>query len=185
MKNPKCKDSKLIHNGHILDFYENTMEFQNGNTAVWDIVKHKGAAAVVAVDDDGKIFMVKQYRPGCDRVTLEIPAGCLNEGEDRMTAAARELEEEIGYKADEIELLTKFYSAPAFSTEYIEIYVAKGLKKTKQHLDPDEELEVEKYDLNELINKIMEFEIMDSKTIAGIMCYKESIARKIMMKYRG
>lgn len=184
MKNPECIDSKLIHKGHIIDFYENTMKFESGNTAVWDIIKHHGAAAVVAVDDDGKIFMVRQYRPGCDRVMLEIPAGCLNPGEDHKTAAARELEEEIGYKCDEIELLVKDYSAAAFSTEYIEIYLAKGLTKTEQNLDPDEELIVEKYDLQTLIDKIMEFEIQDAKTVMGLLAYKESMARKIMQKYR-
>lgn len=185
MTNPKCIDSKLVHHGKILDFYENTMEFESGNTAVWDLVKHKGAAAVVAVDYDGKLFMVKQYRPGCDRVMLEIPAGCINPGEDRKTAAARELEEEIGYKASELTLLTKMYSAAAFSTEFLEIYLATGLEQTKQNLDPDEDLVVEKYDLNELLDKIMNCEIMDSKTIAGIMCYKENMTRKIMAKYRG
>lgn len=184
MTEPKCIESKLVHSGKILDFYENTMEFANGNTATWDLIKHKGAAAVVAVADDGKLFMVKQYRPGCDRITLEIPAGCTNPGEDKMTAAGRELEEEIGYKATQLTLLTKFYSAAAFSTEYLEIYLAEGLVKTEQNLDPNEELIVEKYDLNELIDMIMNCEIMDSKTIAGVLCYKEHLTRKIMMKYR-
>jgi len=125
------------------------------------------------VTEDGKIFMVSQYRAGCDSMSLEIPAGCLNPGEDRKTAAARECEEEIGYRCNSIELLLKFYSAFAYCDEYIEIYCARDLVPTKQNLDEDEFLEVKAYELEDLINKILSGEISDSKTIAAILAYKE------------
>ena len=101
MTKPECIENKEVYKGKILTFFKKKMKFANGNTSDWDFVHHNGAAAIVAVDNDGKLFLVKQYRPGCDRFTLEIPAGCLNPGEDRKTAAMRELEEEIGYHCDD------------------------------------------------------------------------------------
>ena len=164
---------ELKYKGKILDFYEDTMQTQDGHIVKWDYLHHNGAAAVVPVDKDGKIYMVSQYRSGCDKMSLEIPAGCLNPGEDRKTAAARECEEEIGYKCQNIELLLKFYSAFAYCDEYIEIYCATDLIPTKQNLDEDEFLEVQKYDLEDLITMILSGEISDSKTIAAILAYKE------------
>lgn len=170
---------ELKYKGKILDFYEDTMQTPEGHIVKWDYLHHNGAAAVVPVDSDGKIFMVSQYRSGIGRLSLEIPAGCLNPGEDRKTAAARECEEEIGYHCGTIELLLKFHSAFAYCDEYIEIYCATDLVPTKQHLDEDEFLEVKKYDLEELIDMILSGEISDSKTIAAILAYKENyIARK-------
>ncbi len=164
---------ELKYKGKILDFYEDTMQTPEGHIMKWDYLHHNGAAAVVPVDKDGKIYMVSQYRSGCDKMSLEIPAGCLNPGEDRKTAAARECEEEIGFKCNNIELLLKFYSAFAYCDEYIEIYCATDLVPTKQNLDEDEFLEVKRYDLEDLIDMILSGEISDSKTIAAILAYKE------------
>ena len=169
---------ELKHKGKILDFYEDTMQFPNGMSAKWDFLHHNGAAAVVPVDTDGNIYMVSQYRPGVDRNSLEIPAGCINPGEDRKTAAVRELEEEIGYRSEKLELLLKFYSAFAYCDEYIEIYAATDLIPGKQHLDENEFLAVEKYTIDELVEKIFSGEISDSKTIAGILAYKEKYVNK-------
>ncbi len=177
MIKPECIENKEVFKGKILTFYKKKMKFENGNTSDWDFVHHNGAAAVVAVDEDGKLFMVKQYRPGCDRFTLEIPAGCLNPGEDRKTAAMRELEEETGYRCSEAELLNKYYPASAYDDEYIEIYLAKGLKKTSQHLDPDEEVEIYRMELDEIVDKIINCEISDGKTIAGVMTYYAKLNR--------
>lgn len=171
MIKPECISEKLEHKGKILTFYSKEMKFESGNTAMWDFIHHNGAAAVVAVDNDGKLLMVRQYRPGCDRFTLEIPAGCLNANETRAEAAARELEEETGYKCNKIELLNKFYPAAAYDDEYIEIYLATDFTKTHQNLDPDEEVEIFRYDLDTLVNMIINAEIADGKTIAGIMTY--------------
>lgn len=166
-------ERKLKYRGNILDFYEDTMQFPNGNIAKWDFLNHHGASAVVPVDTDGYIYMVRQYRAGIDNLSLEIPAGCLNEGEDRKTTAIRELEEEIGCKCNSVELLLKFHSAVAYCDEYIEIYVATGLTPGTQMLDENEYLLVEKYQLNELLDMIFSGKITDSKTIAGILAYKE------------
>lgn len=164
---------ELIHKGAIIDYYQDTIQIPNGNIAKWDFIKHKGAAAVVAVQEDGNLLMVRQYRNALDRETLEIPAGGLN-GEDEPTdlAAVRELEEETGYKAGRLELLLSLRTTVAFCNEKIDVYVATDLKPSRQHLDEDEYLNVESHSLDELLQQIYDCKIQDSKTVAAILAYK-------------
>ncbi len=170
----KRLDRELVYHGAIVDFYKDTVQVPNGNVVEWDFIGHKGAAAVVPVREDGKLLMVRQYRNALDRYTLEIPAGGLN-GPDEPTrdAAARELEEETGYRSDELERLITIRTTVAFCNEKIDIYTAKNLIKTKQHLDEDEFIHVEAFSIEELTKMIMEGKIEDSKTVAAIMCYKD------------
>lgn len=175
----KRTDRKLIAKGVIFDYYQDTMEFPNGNTEVWDLIDHKGAAAVVAVRDDGKLLMVRQYRNALERATLEIPAGGLNgRQEPTVEAAARELSEETGYTCERIELLLSIYTTVAFCNEKIDIYLATGLRPGKQHLDPDEFLNVEAYTLEELKEMVFQGRIQDSKTVAAIMTYAQRCERE-------
>lgn len=164
----------LVQKGAIIDYYQDTIQVPNGNIVKWDFIKHNGAAAVVPVDERGRLVMVRQYRNALDRYTLEIPAGGLN-GSDEPTydAAARELTEETGYKADKLELLLTIRTTVAFCNEKIDIYVATGLTPGKQHLDEDEYVDVKAYDVEELIQKILRGEIEDSKTVSAILAYKE------------
>lgn len=135
----KRLDRKLVAKGAIIDYYQDTMQIPNGHVATWDFIKHKGAAAVVAVRPDGKLLMVRQYRNALERETLEIPAGGLN-GADEPTdlAAMRELEEETGYRTDHVELLLSIRTTVAFCNEKIDIYVANDLVPSRQHLDEDD-----------------------------------------------
>lgn len=167
--NLKRIDRKLIHKGHIVEFYEDTMELPNGHRAKWDLINHKGAAAVIPVLPDGKILMVSQYRNTCERQTLEIPAGGLEPGEDTRTGAARELEEETGYKSDDLEFLFSIYTTIAFCNEKIDIYIARNLQKTHQHLDEDEFLNVSSHGIPELLEMVYSGKIQDSKTVAAIL----------------
>ncbi len=172
MEEYKRLKRELIAKGAIIDYYQDTMLIPNGNTAKWDLIDHKGAAAVVAVREDGKLLMVRQYRNALERETLEIPAGGLNGRQEPTEAAARrELEEETGFICGSLELLTSIYTTVAFCNEKIDIYVARDLKPGKQHLDEDEYLNVEAYSLDELQKMIFSFKIQDSKTICGIMTY--------------
>ncbi len=158
--------------GAITKYYKDTVQLPNGKTAVWDFVGHNGAAAAVAVLDDGRLLMVTQYRNALDRYTLEIPAGGLQPDEPTMDAAARELEEETGYTCGKIEKLITIRTTVAFCNEKIDIYLATELKKTHQHLDEDEFVNVKPYTLEELEEMIYGGTIEDSKTIAAILAYK-------------
>lgn len=162
----------LVQKGAIIDYYQDTVQVPNGNIVKWDFIGHKGAAAVVPIREDGKILMVRQYRNALDRYTLEVPAGGLNGIEEpTQTAAARELEEETGYRTDELEFLITIRTTVAFCNEKIDIYVAKNLIPSHQHLDEDEFINVEAYTVEELMDMIYNCTIQDSKTICAIMTY--------------
>lgn len=158
--------------GAITKYYKDTVVLPDGKTAVYDFVGHNGAAAAVGVLPDGRLLMVRQYRNALDRYTLEIPAGGLNPDEPTIDAAARELEEETGYRCGKIEKLITIRTTVAFCNEKIDIYLATDLQKTNQHLDEDEYVNVELYTLEELEKMIYDGMIEDSKTIASILAYK-------------
>lgn len=163
---------ELKFKGTILEFYQDTMEINGDHTAVWDFIKHKGAAAVVPVTEDGKILMVRQYRNALERYTLEIPAGALDEeNEPGRECASRELEEETGFRSENMEWLITLRTTVAFCNERIEVYVAKDLIPSKQHLDEDEFIDLRAYTLEELKEKIFSGEIEDGKTVASLMAY--------------
>lgn len=168
----KRLNRELKFKGKIIDFYQDTIEVDGNHTVVWDFIKHKGAAAVVPVTEDEKILMVRQYRNALDRYTLEIPAGALDaEDEPGLRCAARELEEETGYRSDNLEWLITLRTTVAFCNERIEVYVARNLLPSKQHLDEDEFIDLKAYSLDELKQKIFEGEIEDAKTVASLMAY--------------
>lgn len=170
---------ELIHRGQIIDLYKDYVEIPNGTVAQWDFIGHKGAAAVVPITEDGKILMVKQYRNAIDRFTIEIPAGGLNSVEEPMQdCAARELEEETGYKSDDLEFLISIRTAVAFCNERIDIFVAKNLIKTSQNLDDDEFVDVEAFEIEDLCKMIYDGTIQDSKTISALLSYKDKYCNK-------
>ena len=168
----KRLNRELKFKGKIIDFYQDTIEVNGDHTVVWDFIKHKGAAAVVPVTEDGKILMVRQYRNALDRYTLEIPAGALDaEDEPGITCAPRERGEETGYRSENLEWLITLRTTVAFCNERIEVYVAKDLIPSKQHLDEDEFIDLKAYSLDELKEKIFAGEIEDAKTVASLMAY--------------
>lgn len=172
MENFKRINRELEYKGRIIDFYTDYVKLPDGREVKWDFIQHKGAAAIIPVDSDGKIIMVRQYRNAIDKYTLEIPAGGLNEGEDMKTCATRECEEETGYQADQVEHLVDIHTAVAFCNEKIGIYYSKHLTKTKQNLDDDEYVSIERYNVSELVDLIFSGVIEDSKTISAILAYK-------------
>ena len=163
---------ELKFKGAIIDFYQDTMEIDGNHTATWDFINHKGAAAVVPVTKEGKILMVRQYRNALDRYTLEIPAGALDAvDEPGIECASRELEEETGYKSNNLEWLITLRTTVAFCNEKIEVFVARDLIPSHQHLDEDEFIDLKEYTLDELKEKIFSGEIEDSKTVSALMAY--------------
>lgn len=174
MEEYKRLERTLVAHGAIIDYYQDTIQVPNGNVVKWDFIGHKGAAAVVPVDDKGRLIMVRQYRPALDRYTLEIPAGGLSSvDEPTLDAAARELSEETGFVSDHLELLISIRTTVAFCNEKIDIYVADHLIPGKQHLDEDEYVQVKAYEVAELTEKIYCGEIQDAKTVAAILAYKD------------
>lgn len=176
MEDIKRIKRELAYQGKILNIYKDYMSFPNGNISVWDFVEHKGAAAVVPVTEDGKILMVRQYRNALERETLEIPAGAVDYlGEPKDLCAARELEEETGYKAGKLEWLININTTVAFCNEFIGVYLATDLIPSCQNLDEDEYLNVEEHDLSELLEMIFDGRITDSKTSAALLAYKAKL----------
>ena len=162
----------LAYEGTVIKVYKDHMKFANGNTAEWDFIHHDGAAAVLPVTEDGKILMVRQYRNALDRYTLEIPAGKLDSPDEaKIDCAYRELEEETGYRCDHLEYLMSVNTTIAFCDEALDIFLARDLKKTHQHLDPDEEIEIEAWELSDLLKRIYAGELTDGKTVSAILAY--------------
>ena len=178
-KEMKRVKRERMYQGTIIDVYRDHMEFSNGNTEEWDYIHHRGAAAVVPVMDDGRIIMVRQYRNALGRFTLEIPAGALDEADEPgIICSSRELEEETGYRSDHLDWLITLRTTVAFCNERIEVYVARDLIPSKQHLDPNEFVNVEMYTVDELKQKIYSGEIEDSKTVASILAYDTKYCHK-------
>lgn len=164
-------DRQLKYTGTILKIYEDTV-LANGHEAHWDFIHHDGAAAVVPVTEDGKILMVRQFRNALNRETLEIPAGKRDDpDEPTVTCAHRELEEETGFRCDDLEYLMSVNTTVAFCDEAIDIYVARNLIPSHQNLDDDEVIYVEEWAVEDLEELIWSGELTDAKTVAAITAY--------------
>jgi ADP-ribose pyrophosphatase len=157
-----------IYKGRVITVDVDTVTLPNGVTVDLDMVRHPGAAAVVPLKEDGTVVMIHQFRHAAGGFIYEIPAGKLHAGEDPKDCAARELEEEVGFRAAQIELLSSIFTAPGFTDEVIHIYKATGLTKSKQNLDRDEVLEVLEMPLADAIAMIRSGAIKDAKTIVGL-----------------
>jgi ADP-ribose pyrophosphatase len=164
--------SRLIHEGRNFSFLQDEVELPSGLRTHRDIVRHPGAVAIVPVLPDGRIVLVRQYRYAVGKSMLEIPAGTLEEGEDPLVCAMRELMEETGYEASELKALLSCYMAPGYSDEIIHFYEAHGLKEVGMSPEEDESIEVEFSELGEIVRMIEENVIEDAKTVIGIRCLK-------------
>ncbi|MCL2462314.1 MAG: NUDIX hydrolase [Defluviitaleaceae bacterium] len=163
--------SELAYKGLIIDVTKDTITLPDGRQAVREVVRHGGAAAVVAVDGDGRLVFVRQYRHPARALVLEIPAGTLEPGEEPLACATRELAEETGMRAEKVTFLFKLYTTIGFCSEVIHIYLAEGLTEGSQCLDADEFVTVERYTPAEAAELIKNGGIVDGKTIAAVMVY--------------
>ncbi|MDR1615474.1 MAG: NUDIX hydrolase [Syntrophomonadaceae bacterium] len=160
--------SQKIFSGKIVNLRVDTVLLPNGKRGAREIVEHSGAVAIVALDEENNIYLVRQYRKAAQKIMLEIPAGTLNQGEDPLAAAKRELREEIGARAGHWEKICSYYSSPGFCTEELTVYLAAGLTAGNPNPDPDEFLEVTKMPLSQAFDLVRRNEIMDGKSIIGI-----------------
>lgn len=169
----KIIESHKEFQGKIMDVRQDRIEFANGLQADREVVeKHHEATAVIALDEQGRMIFVKQYRYGTGFEMLEIPAGLKEPEESYEVCAARELEEETGLKAQKLTRLFDYYATPGYCTEKIVFYLAQDLVSTQQHLDADEFLTIHRYTVDEAVQLIQKGEITDGKTIAGIFAAK-------------
>lgn len=161
--------SERVYKGHLIDLRVDQVRTATGHEAVREVIEHPGAVGIVVLDDQERTWLVKQYRHAVQATTIEIPAGTLHAGEDPLLAAQRELREEIGYRAEQIERLTGIVTAPSFSTEYIHLYLARNLVPDRLAMDADEEIEVLRVSLPEAIDLIRSGAITDSKTVSALL----------------
>ena len=161
--------SEIAWKGKIFDVERMQVRLPNGRVSTRDIVRHHGAVAIVALTETGKIALVRQYRASLGRVTVEIPAGKLEPGEDPLACARRELKEETGFVPGRIAYLTTIASSCGFSDELIHIYLATQLDFEGAQPDEDEFLNVDLVPVNELVDAVLDGKIEDAKTVVGAL----------------
>ena len=165
---PEILGTRSIYKGKIFDVIESDIRHDELEYKR-EIVVHKGSAVSIPFFADGTVALVRQYRYAAEKFLLEIPAGTLNKGEDPQLGAIRELEEEIGVRAGKVEKLTEFYVSPGFLTEKMHLYLATDLTPTKQNLEVDEILTVERHSFPQAFALIRSGEIEDAKTMIGLI----------------
>lgn len=173
----KTIGSEEIFEGKVIRVKRDTVELPDGNKATREVVEHPGGVGIVPIDAEGNVYMVRQYRYPLGRLSLEIPAGKLNYGEDHRECGLRELSEETGLETDRFRYLGVFCPSPGFSQELIHLYLATELHQKEIHLDEDEFLEVEKYSLEELLSMIREGKLQDGKTVIGLLMAKDALEK--------
>ncbi len=174
--NFKKIDSKEIFHGKVFDVRLDSIQYKkSGNIAKREVVLHRGGAVVIALTDEKEIILVKQFRYPFQKYLWELPAGKLDEGEEPLDCARRELKEETGYSASEFVKLGSVYTSPGYSSEELHIFFADKLKSGKSNREEGEEdMKVLKLSVEEVVRMILNGEIKDSKTIAGVFYYLNS-----------
>lgn len=180
----KTISEKHIYKGNIINVECVTVTLPDGRQATRDIITHPGASAVIPINEKGEIYMVRQYRKPIEAVSLEIPAGKLDHGEDPQVCAQRELKEETGLSAKNITHLVSVHSTPGFSNEILHLYAATGLSEGESYADADEFISTENYTIAQLEDMVLKGEITDAKSIIGILLADKIINGKMNIRYK-
>lgn len=163
--------SETVYDGKLFKVVKETVRLHDGKERLREVVVHPGAVALVAVDADGSLLLVRQYRRAANKVLLEIPAGTREPDESAEECAKRELIEETGYTAGTVTRLGGFYSAPGFCTEFLDCFLLTDLTEEKGAADEDENIELERLTIEEALSAIRRGEIQDAKTLCGLMLW--------------
>ncbi|WP_020675181.1 NUDIX hydrolase [Geopsychrobacter electrodiphilus] len=166
---------EIIFNGRILDLARETHRLPNGREARFEIIHHPGGAAALPIDPDGRLLLIRQFRPAARGTILEIPAGRLEPGEDPATCIVRELQEEVGRKAGRVELLSKIYSTVGFCQEIIHIYLATELTPTPTAREEHEFIELLPLTAAEAFALVDSGQISDAKTLIALQAYRQRL----------
>jgi len=165
----KTVESRVLFEGKIITVRLDKAELPNGRVASREVVEHPGGVAVFAMDGQGRVALVRQFRYPLGEVTLELPAGKLEPGEDPRASGLRELEEEVGASCGRLTYLGCLYSSPGFSSEVLHMYLAQELTEGACHPDEDEFLSVERIPFSALVEQVRQGEIKDAKTVALVL----------------
>lgn len=165
----KTMERQIVYKGSVLEYVVDKVELENKTQGVREMVFHPGGVGVICVDDDGYVYLVRQFRKPYEKSILEIPAGKLNKDEDPLVCAERELSEETGIRADNLISLGEFYPSVGYTNEVLHLFLATGLQKGEANPDEDEFVDVEKIHLSVLVDMIMSNEIKDGKTISAVL----------------
>jgi ADP-ribose pyrophosphatase len=167
--------SEEIYRGRIVHLSVVSVRLPNGSETKRELVQHPGAVAIVALDEQQNVLLVRQFRMAARRALLEIPAGTLDPEEPPLVCAERELQEETGYRPGKLEAIGGIYVAPGYTTEYIHLFLASDLTESRLEMDYDEFIEASRVPLTEALAMIERGEIIDAKSITGL--YK--VARRL------
>jgi ADP-ribose pyrophosphatase len=168
-------EKRDIYQGRIISVRSETLERAGKTPHTWDLVIHPGAVVILPITFDEKILLVKQWRRAAQKILIELPAGTLEHGESPAFSAQRELQEETGYRAEELTPLGGFFSAPGFCTEYLHLFLARNLVLSPLDCDENEAIDLLPLSLNEALRMIDQHLILDAKTIAGILLYTHKV----------
>ncbi len=174
--NAKVNDIRRIHTGRVFHIDQEDVTLENGVRIKMEIIRHPGAAAIVALTDNEEILLLRQYRHAVGGFIWEIPAGTNSENETPLICAQRELQEETGYAADRWEELGDITPLPGYSDERIHLFLAQDLKETVQHLDADEVLTVHKVPYRKVLEMIRLGQIKDAKTLSALFLTGQKIS---------
>ena len=161
--------SKIVHRGGYLKLAVLDVETAQGHIVQRDMVQHPGAVAVIALNEDNNVLLIRQFRPGANKILIEIPAGTLEAGEDIESCAVREMQEETGYRPNHMEYLGGWYVAPGYTTEYLHLYLARDLTESRLPADADENIEIFWLPLADALQQIVTGEICNSTALIGLM----------------
>ncbi len=162
-------DTQDIFDGRIVHLLLHKVRLPDGKYSKREVIKHSGAVAIVALDDQQNVLMVRQFRLPAGKVLYEIPAGTLEKDEAPEVCASREMQEETGYKPTNLEAMGGFYTAPGYTTEFIYLFFATGLSEARLEQDVDEFIELERVPFTKALEMIEQGEIVDGKTILGLL----------------
>ena len=165
----KTLSSKSVFTGRVVGLKVDQIELENGVQSIREVVTHRPALAIVPLDDDSNVILVKQYRYPIGSLLLEVPAGIIEDDESPIECAQRELQEEIGYRAGDLKILSEFWTAPGFSNELMYGYLARDLTKSSLPADYDENIEIIRIPFDDILTLISRGEIKDAKTIATLL----------------
>ena len=162
-------ESKRVYEGRIVNLRVDTVRLPTGRVTTREIAEHGNSVCIVPIDSDGNVLLVRQYRKPAEDTMLEVPAGGMDPGESPKDSALRELQEEIGYTADDLRPLSSFWLAPGWYTEFMYSFIATGLRQAKLAADDDENITVERIPLGDVPMLIQSGQIKDAKSILSLV----------------